>query len=497
MTETGGDGLYLGASSKGANKNVLVEDMNFDANHRLGMAVISVDGLTIRRTKFVNTLGTGPNGGIDFEPNYVGQQLKNIVLEDCTFAKNIKGSGVDISPAVFDGSTQPISITFKRCHFGGNAVGLSTNTSNAKTIKPVTGNVSLIDCTFDHNKVNLRDPVQGGIHYLFQNCTLDYSPIAGEVKTSWNSTPITIICKHPPAGYAIGNVTFDNTTIIDDGKNAPIEVLFQGPGALSNDISGTLSVKSNGKTTPFDLAGFIKNRRAQLQKINEQKPATIDLNTLQAPATGAPRKGNIEMYLQGPFTFLQYAQKGQEVTINVTVRKVYPTETKVDLIDPNGKKLETYNLPLTNKPFPITFTATETGLYRVVRTSGFSQRVDITSAAPGNGLLVDGQLPFLPIAGKLYFQVPAGVKDFNIGVASDTTVDVALLNPKGEEVERHNNLNSMQLFSGSRANASKSEIWSLDFSKSVWIVFVHMYAPLVPVVSTNPNTLLQLNKPRA
>jgi hypothetical protein len=494
VTQTGGDGLYLGASPQGANKNVLVEDMNFDANHRLGMAVISVDGLTIRRTKFVNTLGTGPNGGIDFEPNYVGQQLKNIVLEDCVFDNNIKGSGVDISPAVFDGSTQPISLTFKRCHFGGNAVGLSTNTSSAKTVKPVSGSVALIDCVFDHNKINLRDPVQGGIHYLFQNCTLDFSPVAGADKAAWNSTPITIICQRPPAGYAIGNVDFDRTTIINDGKSAPIEVLFQGQGMLSSDITGTLLVKSNGQSTPFNLVSFIKSRQSQLQKINEQKPATIDLSTLQAPATGAPRKGNDEMYLQGAFTFLQYAEKGQEVTINVTVRKVYPTETTVDLIDPSGKKLETYVLPLTNKPFPIIFTAAETGLYRVVRTSGFSQRVDVTSVNPGNGLLADGQIPFLPIAGRLYFQVPAGVKDFNIGVSSDSSVDVALLNPEGMEVERHNNLNSLQLFSGSRADASKSEIWSIDFSHSIWIVSVHMYAPLVPVVSTNPATLLEMNR---
>jgi hypothetical protein len=169
---------------------------------------------------------------------------------------------------------------------------------------------------------------------------------------------------------------------------------------------------------------------------------------------------------------------------------VYPTETTVDLIAPSGKKLETYNLPLTNKPFPITFTAEETGLYRVVRKSTFSQRVDITSANPGNGLLAYGQLPFLPLEGKLYFQVPAGVKDFTIGIASDTAVDVALLNPEGKEVERRDNLKSMHLFSGSRADASKSEIWLLDFSKSVWIVFLHMYAPLVPVVSTNPATLL-------
>ena len=86
------------------------------------------------------------------------------------------------------------------------------------------------------------------------------------------------------------------------------------------------------------------------------------------------------------------------------------------------------------------------------------------------------------------------MKGFNIGISSDSAVDVALMDPEGKEVERRNNLQSKQLFSGSRADASNSEIWSLDFSHPIWIVYLHMYAPLVPVVSTNPNTLLQAKK---
>jgi hypothetical protein len=496
VTKTGGDGLYLGGASNGSNKNVLVENMNFDDNHRLGMAVISVDGLTIRNCKFVNTLGTPPNGGIDFEPNTATQQLTNIDVEDCIFDNNISGSGIDISPAVFTADTQPISITFKRCHMGGNAQALTTTPSTSKTIKPVTGKVTFINCTFDHNKIVLRDPVQNGLQLLFQNCTLDFSPIAGATTPDWKSTPITIACTNPPPGYEIGGVAFDHTTVIDDSKNPPIEILFQGPGELSNDITGDILVKRTGKTTPFDLATFVKNTEAGHQKLNAeisaQKPAMIALDALKAPAAGAPRKGNNEFYVQGDFTFLQYATKGETVTIDVTVRKVYPRETTVDLIDPSGKKIETYTIPLTNKPFPITFTAGETGLYRVARDTSFSQRVDITSANPGNGLLVNKQIAFLPLEGRLYFQVPAGVKTFSIGVSTATSADVALLNPEGKEVQRHDNLKSMDLFSATRTDESKSEIWSISVANAVWVVYVHMYAPLVPVVSTNPETLLQV-----
>jgi len=65
-----------------------------------------------------------------------------------------------------------------------------------------------------------------------------------------------------------------------------------------------------------------------------------------------------------------------------------------------------------------------------------------------------------------------------------------LLNPAGQEVDRQNGLNSMHLFSATRSDASKSEIWSIDVSQAVWAVMVNMYTPLTPVVSTNPDTLL-------
>jgi hypothetical protein len=493
VTQTGGDGLYLGASSKGTNKNIVVEDMNFDDNHRLGMAIISVDGLRVRRCKFVNTLGTGPNGGIDFEPNHPTQRLVDCVLEDCVFANNVKGGGIDIYTVQMNGDSLPVSITVKNSSIYGNAVGFASTTTRSAT-SPVKATITLENCKFDHNNFNLRNALAGSSHYIFKNCTLDYSPKKDDDTPAWKNKPIVLVSDANFGEQAIGGITFENTKIIADPKTPPISLNFQGSTKLSDQISGTLFVENDGKRTPFDLALFVKEKQNLLAEINQQKTATVDLKNLRAPATGAAREGNNEFYARGKFTFLQYAQKGETVKIDVTARKVYPTETTVDLISPGGKKLETFVLPLTNKPFPISFTAQEAGLYRVVRESQFSQRVDVTSAQPGNGLLVDETLQFLPIGGRLYFQVPAGVKNFKIGVATDSTADVALLDASGKEVQRQNNLGSIQLFSGTRADASQSEIWSLQVSNAVWAVYVNMYAPLLPIVSTNPTTLLTIEK---
>jgi hypothetical protein len=114
----------------------------------------------------------------------------------------------------------------------------------------------------------------------------------------------------------------------------------------------------------------------------------------------------------------------------------------------------------------------------------------VSSDAPGNGYLVNDDLSFLPIKGQLYFQVPAGVKKFTIGAATPDGADVALVDGHGKEVQRNANIMGIQLFTATRKNASQSEIWSLSVSSVKRGLVVNMYEPLIPVVSTNPHTLL-------
>jgi len=489
VTETGGDGLYLGASGSGFNKNVLVENCNFDKNYRQGISVISAEDLTIRHCKLTNTKGTAPQAGIDYEPNQAGQRLVNCILEDCVLTGN-SGGGLDIYAVNLKDSSLPISITVNRCTFAQNSLGVaSTITRNADD--PAVAHIAFNDCSFDHDRIQMRNALVGSSHYTFTNCTLDYTPIPGKKLTGWRNVPIILTTDQGLEKRAVGGVKFENMRVKGSADLVPLGIRFQGQGNLSDTITGNLLVENNGTSTPFDLAGFIAKERSRLAAINALQPATLHLANLHAPTSGAARQGNSTFYTRNKFTFLQYAKAGESITLNVTARKVYPRETEVELLDPSGKKLQTYTIPYTNKPVPITFTAEQTGIYRLVRTQNFSQRMDVTSANPGNGILLEDGMDFLPLNGKLYFEVPVGVQKFTLGISTDSTADVALLNPAGQEVERHNGIGSLQLFSATRADASDSEIWSLDVSKAVWSVVVHFYGDLNPIVSTNPATLLR------
>lgn len=490
VKDSGGDGLYLGASVSGYNKNVLVEDMAFDGNYRLGMAVISAEDLIIRRSEFINTKGTAPQGGLDFEPNYAEQRLVNCVVEDSSFTNNLYGAGIELYLIKLNRKSLPVSISFKRAKVGGNGLGVKSTISSTLGSE-VTGNVQFIDSTFDHNRLALYAPANG-VQHLFTNCTFDYGAASQKIKATWDNAPILLATDAHAKETVIGNVSFKQSTAILEAGASPIKMPVQGNMSLADSISGTLFVERNKVKSPYDLVGYVKRQQEYLATIKSLKPAHVELSKLVAPPVDAARKNNGQFYLQGAFTFLQYAEQGQQIAIQARAQKVYDKETVLELQSPQGAVLGTYKVPLNGTVLPITFTAAETGLYRVVRKTVFSQYVDITSSHRGNGLLVDGKLLFLPKNGQIYFQVPAGVKTFSVSLSTDSTADAALLDSQGNVVEKHDNISGLQVFSGHRTDASKSEVWSLRVANTVWLVTLFPYEPLVPLFSTNPDTLLQL-----
>jgi len=257
VTETGGDGLYLGANGTGYNKNVLVENCQFVNNYRQGISVISAEDLTIRNCKLNNTAGTAPQAGIDFEPNAEGQRLVNCILQDCELSGN-KGAGLDIYTIHLRGTAQPISITLENCRIAGNAVGMSA-TASSYPDNVLTGKVLLKDCIFDNSEVRIGNPVVGGVKYVFDNCVLDFSERAVPV------TPITLDLDLNMESHAIGGIAFNNTTI-KAAKADPIKITFQGIGTLSNQITGTLFLKNAEKAKPVDLSTFINQEQKRIAK---------------------------------------------------------------------------------------------------------------------------------------------------------------------------------------------------------------------------------------
>jgi hypothetical protein len=99
IRDTGGDGIYvgtgLGENKNGYCRNIHIRDVVCDNNFRQGISVISVENLLLENSALLNTNGTPPEAGIDFEPNSPNNKLVNIIVRNCDIRGNF-GKGIDI-----------------------------------------------------------------------------------------------------------------------------------------------------------------------------------------------------------------------------------------------------------------------------------------------------------------------------------------------------------------------------------------------------------------
>ena len=78
-----GDGIYVGRSStKSYSEDIKIISGGLDNNRRQGMSIVSVKGLYVKGTELLNTNGTPPQAGVDFEPNNADELLQDIVFEN-------------------------------------------------------------------------------------------------------------------------------------------------------------------------------------------------------------------------------------------------------------------------------------------------------------------------------------------------------------------------------------------------------------------------------
>lgn len=149
ILNSGGDGVYIGGRRPapgvmdGGCHDITLQDLYIDGHMRQGMSVTFCDGLTVERCSFLNTHGTPPAAGIDFEPNGGYNRIRRIVLKDCVIGGNA-GQGVSLAIGRIWPETAPsYDITFERCRFLRDNVG-----GGGKK-----GRLVFRDCVFEDPKV--------------------------------------------------------------------------------------------------------------------------------------------------------------------------------------------------------------------------------------------------------------------------------------------------------------------------------------------------------
>ena len=179
VSETGGDGLYVGAlrgGKGGPSQDVFVRNCVFEKNLRQGVSVISVDGLEMDRCVMRETKGALPEAGIDFEPNGPDEVLKRIVLRDCTIADN-NDAGIEFYLMCLRGQSEPIDVRFENCRVTGSRCSVSYSMANVGTSVPwYDGIVTFDNCLFKNSReraiqVTRRKYSTG--EAVFRKCRID------------------------------------------------------------------------------------------------------------------------------------------------------------------------------------------------------------------------------------------------------------------------------------------------------------------------------------
>ena len=221
VKNTGGDGIYLGAGKDNACHNIEIIDVVCDSNHRQGISVISVENLLIERCSFLNTAGTDPMAGIDFEPNQSTQKMKNIIVKNCYVANN-KALGLHVWLNKLNVKTEDhISILFENCVVEGGQA--SAHVGACQDNGP-QGEIVFKNCIFtgaSQNAIRLRDKSSKNIKVVFENCVIRD---VGTKKLTCRrgkpvdlNAPVAIFTIYKRAKYP-GGVYFKDCLIVDKYK---------------------------------------------------------------------------------------------------------------------------------------------------------------------------------------------------------------------------------------------------------------------------------------
>ena len=465
---SGGDGVYISDAA-----DVTLENLVSRENYRQGMSVISVAGLVVRNCRFVETSGTAPQCGVDFEPNRSQNRLVDVLFEDCLFNGNA-ASGVDLHLPKLVASSAPVSITFRRCTMRGNEVcGITTYAST--DAGAVSGTVVFEDCQVEGNgraALLMCNQCAAGIGFTFKNCLFD-----GRAGSN-----AAICLANSSIAEDFAGVAFENCRVRSDKSEFCTYGGLAGTGVTS--VRGVLSVSTKGKTRDVDLASLAEKyppdlelRRFSVAKVSYEKlvPACAAADVTRTP------------WLRRGFTFVQHVPGPGDYPIRLHIRslkKGRQPNVSVQLRDRVGTDLGQRKVTEEEHEFVIHCQSAKGNVYRLEIQAGLGAIVQVESALTGNGILFDDPINLFKAPGsEFHFAVPADAAEVMVQVLPDEPVSAELRDPSGKAVASLEYGTNGGVLKVPRTPTKEREIWSVAFPEMKEDSKFRIGAPASPVAS--------------
>lgn len=494
LSSSGGDGIYIGV--QGINplkycKNVTVENVICEDHNRQGISIISVENLFINKSLFKNTKGHPPMAGIDFEPNKPSERLTNCIIKDCEFIDNAS-TGIDIYPVNLDASSEPLSITLCNCKFSGNPLGIRITAVKDSKSAPVKGMIKLENCLIENARewpLTIKNQPVNSIEIAIKDCIIN----ALKAESSINN-PITFISDYQFSDNA-GGTDFKNVTVIDNMNRDVLAYKNWSTGKISK-ISGNIKLEKNGKFEKINIQDFLNSLQSKTIPRNAGTTAILDpikLKPMPESLKSSSPTQSKGLALRQETKLLFYADKGQEMAISLLFKPLKKGENlpaDVKIKNPSGVVIKELKLSFDKKHL-CKFIAEETGIY-IAEINPNKNLLILDTQSCDWGISAEKRIHFSKPKTKIYFQIPAGVKDFRIDVYGDVgeTATATLLDQNSQIIKKQTQIETPYPFEITRSDSSHSEIWAMEFTDADDDVFVRFYAPLNPIFSNSRDNLL-------
>lgn len=505
LADSGGDGIYLGASKPGVPcSDVTIQNVVCDNNYRQGISVISARNLLIENCILKNTSGTAPESGIDFEPNAANEELTNCVMRNCV-SENNKGRGFLFALPHLQPESAPLSIRLENCRSNGDFRAVELATANRSDSAGVKGTVEFVNCEFENSvstAILIRDKTVTAAHVRFERCT-----IVSPAKESPETTPIQF-GSNALGADTFGGIHFEECSIKDSVNRLPMSYADLSGGVGLANITGTLLTHHDGHETTHELTPklisewmpFRSFKRIGHFESSERsfEPVGVMAATNFASKTNARQRGLSEWFLWSDGSSETVAF---DVEI-IPVGKTDPHQVPVSIISPSGKLTKLDDSPGAGVTH-YDFATSESGTFTIV-CEARNWTVTVNSPLHRSCLYSQSSaFHLLGTVGEFFFWVPSGIEEFAVKVSGGggtEQVKAAIINAKGETIEEVDNISQAHQFvvSAIAQSNDKSElgqIWSIRLNRPSTGVMEDFQVQLQGIPAVLAHTREDLLKP--
>ena len=239
LSESGGDGIYLGVGSDGGtNRNVVIREVVCDGNNRQGVSVITAENLLVENCIFRNTHGQRASRASILSRIILRSGFVNCLLRNC-HSENNAGHAYHIYLGHMNEQSPPISIRFENCTSkGGQRYSTYVGIANRYGRRTVRGKIEYVGCRFDADAlggVYIRGNEADGCRVRFERCE-----IIRRDETVTHIAPITIEAPRR-LDLDVGNIEISDCMIRDTLVRQPL-ALIASPMTGVRNLSGSLKV---------------------------------------------------------------------------------------------------------------------------------------------------------------------------------------------------------------------------------------------------------------